>query len=61
MITHGMQESFLVTIGQPKAIVEPDTTANDFNGKTLVLVMVGAGWSVHKTSIAAQTAVVQVR
>jgi hypothetical protein len=55
------QELFHVTIAQTEAVVEPDTMADDLNGKMMLLVMVGEGWCIYETKIAHQTAAVQAR
>ena len=53
------QELFHVTGAETKAEVEPDAMADDFNGKTMMLVMISKGWGVHTTNIAHQTAIGQ--
>jgi hypothetical protein len=53
------QEVFHVMIAKTEAEVQPDTMADDFNEKTMMLVMLSEGWCIHETNIAPQTTVVQ--
>jgi hypothetical protein len=55
----GEQELFHVAVAQLEAEVQPDAMADDFNGKTMILVMIRTGWCVHEPTIVHQTAVVQ--
>jgi hypothetical protein len=56
------EQQFLnIAVAQTKAEVQPDAMADDFNGETMMLVMVWKGWCVHGTNIAHQTTVVQAR
>jgi hypothetical protein len=55
----GEQELFHVAVAQTEAEVQPDAMADDFNGKTMMLVIIRTGWCVHEATIAHQTAVVQ--
>jgi len=57
----GKQELFRVAVAETEAGVQTDAMADDFDTKTMMLVMDSKGWCVHEPNIAHQTTVVQAR